>query len=246
MTAIPDEDFPIERVESQLEASPQECREGRVGVPERLVALAERPDRAREPVGGVRVGRVGELLGIRARIQRPVRLHPEHEVAQPRVGGERLHVGHASEQPVRRGAAVIVTELPPVAEVHDGGPGQVIGVEGALTVGVRVRVIGAATEPPIRPVCLWLGIGPEDPQAWLVREPVGRVTGLRRRCHHVAEEVEMGEVRQREGGRADGRGPHAGDQQRDRDEHREQRRPGDPAAGIGRSEHHMTPVGCDS
>ena len=68
------------------------------------VALAERPDGARQPVGRVAVGRVGQLHRIGARVQRAVGLHPEHDVAGVRAG-RGLQVGQAAQQLVglRRG-----------------------------------------------------------------------------------------------------------------------------------------------
>ena len=180
-------------------------------------------------------------------VERPVRLHPEHGVALVRAGGQRLHVGHGPEQPVGRVAAVGVPELPPVADVHDGGAGQVVGVERALAVGVRVGVIRAAAEPSVRPVREGLRVGPQDPQRGLLGHAVRRVAVLRRRRDRVAEEVEVGEVRQRGGdrggrsGRGDGRRRGA-EQERERDEHGEPGRSTGIAARVHGPGHQLTPA----
>ena len=55
------EDLPVDRADRQLEPVAEEARERGVGLLEGRVALAERPDRAGQPVGRVAVGRVGQL-----------------------------------------------------------------------------------------------------------------------------------------------------------------------------------------
>ena len=151
---VPAQHLAVERGDGQVEPVLQEAGERGVGVPEGGVPLAERPDGAGQPVGRVAVGRVGQLLRLGARVQGAVGLHPEHDVAGVRAG-RGLQVGETAEHLEGAGAARRGAGLPPVAQVHDGGAGHVVGVERALPVGVGGRVVGAAADPLEVPPSRW-------------------------------------------------------------------------------------------
>jgi hypothetical protein len=82
-----------------------------------------------------------------------------------------------------------------VTQVHDRGAGHVVGVEGALAVGVGVGVVGAAAHAGQHPVAR-LGVGPQDADLGVLGEGVRRVVQLRRWGHGAAQPVEVVEVRQ--------------------------------------------------
>jgi hypothetical protein len=112
-----------------------------------------------------------------------------------------------------------------VAHVHDGGTGEVVGVEGALPVGVRRRVVRAAADALEASVGLPVGVGPQHAERGLLREPVGRVARLRRRRDGVTEEVQVSGIGERCGAR------HARDEQ---DQHeREHGKTMHPATSLG-------------
>ena len=172
--AVRVEDLPVHGPDGELEPVAQEARERRVGAAEGRVALAERPDRAGQPVGRVAVGRVGLLGGLGARVQGAVGLHPQHDVAGVRAG-RGLQVGQAAQHLVRRLPARGRAGGPPVAQVDDRGPADVVGVERALAPRVGRRVVGAAADVLEGAVGVGLGVGPQHADRGFVREPVRRV-----------------------------------------------------------------------
>ena len=154
----------------------------------------------------------GSALGL----QGAVRLHPEHDVAA--VGaGRGLQVGEPAQHLVRRTPAGRAAGLLPVAQVDHRGTGHVVGVERALAVGVGGRVVGATADALEGPVVLAVGVGPERADRRLLRHPVGRVPGLLRRRHGVAQEVEVGEVGQPR--RCGGGGVHSSERHEHRHRH---------------------------
>ena len=187
------EDLPVHGSDGELEPVAQEARERRVGAAEGGVALAERPDGAGQPVGRVAVGRVGLLGGLGTRVQGAVGLHPQDDVAG--VGaGRGLQVGQAAQQVVRRLPARGRAGGPPVAQVDDRGPADVVGVERPLPPRVGRRVVDAAAHVPEAAVGVGLGVGPQHADRGLVREPVGRVVSLGRGSHRDRQPVEVGQV----------------------------------------------------
>ena len=140
--AVPVEHLPVDRVDRR-------ARGGRAGTSrtrgrsfsEGRVALAERPDRAGQPVGRVAVGGVGQLDRLGAAgsaCRRAASTAPRCR----RSGPSRLQVGErraASRRPrrrlVRRAGGL------PVPQVDDRGAADVVGVEGALAPGVGLGVV---------------------------------------------------------------------------------------------------------
>lgn len=186
----------VHRAEGQLQPPPQEAREVRVVVGECRVPLTQRPDRPRQPVAVTGVGRVRQLDWFRGWVERSVRLHPQHDVAAVRAGVG-LQVGQPAQQLVGVLAARGLAGGTPVPQVHDRSARDVVGVERALRVRVGLGVVGAAADALVAAVLARLGIGPQHADSGLGAEAVGRVPGLGRRVHGVAEEVEVVEVRQR-------------------------------------------------
>ncbi len=93
-------------------------------------------------------------------------------------------------------------------QVHHGRAGDVVGVVGALLVGIGRRVV-ATPDPLEAAVVLVVGVDPEHADIGVLGEPIGGVRGRRPHCHPVGQEVEMSQVRQplrRGGGRRGGGG----------------------------------------
>ena len=140
----------LQRVDAQVEPVLEEPGKGRVRATEGRVALAQRPHRARQPVGLGTVRRIGLLMDHRARVEGAVRLHPEHDVAGVGAGGG-LEVGHCAQQVERLGPAGPVAGLLPVPQVDDRGAGDVVGVEGALPPGSVAVGVAAAADQVVGP-----------------------------------------------------------------------------------------------
>jgi hypothetical protein len=104
--------------------------EVRVGIGEGGVAFSEHPDGPGQPVRGAGVEGVGQLDGLGARVERPVRLYPQDHVAAV-LPHDRLQAGDPTQQLVGPLATVVVAELLPVAHVDDRRTRHVVGVEGA-------------------------------------------------------------------------------------------------------------------
>jgi hypothetical protein len=87
-----------------------------------------------------------------------------------------------------------------VPQIDHGGTADVVGVEGALTVGVGRRVVVSAADSLVRSVRLPVGVRPQHTEVRLGVLPVGCVAGLFRRPDRGAKEVEVCEIREPDGG----------------------------------------------
>ncbi len=192
--------LPVERRDGQIQALPEEGGEGGVGAAEVGVALAERPDGAGQPVRGARVGGIRRVGGGGRGVETAVGLHPQHDIAGVR-SGRGLQVGQPAQQLVGLVAAVLIAELHPVPQVDDRGAGDVVGVVGALPVGVVRGVVGAAAGDLVAAGGQVVGVDPQHSDRGLAAEQVGGVSGLRRRGHRGGEEVQVRQVGQRRGRR---------------------------------------------
>ena len=198
-SAVVHQHLPVQRADRESESVLEEGRELGVGVLEGRVSLAERPDRAGEPVARARVRGVGQLHRLRGRVQTAVGLHPQHDVARVRSVG-RLQVRERAQELVSAVAALLRAGQAPVAQVHDGRTRDVVGVVRPLSPRVGRLIEGAAADPLERAAGPRVGVGPRQDERRLVGEPVGRVPfDVRRRRRLVEQEVEVREVRERRG-----------------------------------------------
>ena len=170
--AVANQHLTLDGVEGEVETITQERGELRVARGEGRVGLTERPDRPGQPVRVVAVGRIGKLDRLGARVERAVRLHPQHHVARIRpVDG--LHEGQPPQQLVGRPPARLRAGRLPVPHVDHRRARDVIGVEGALSPRVSDRVVDAAPDPSIASVGLPIGVRPQHTDGGLLGQSVG-------------------------------------------------------------------------
>lgn len=193
----------------------QERCEARIRLAEDRIALAERPHGTGEPVRLARVGRIGQLHGDRARVQRAVLLLPQHH-ASGVLPGRRLEVGQGAEHVAGVVPALRVSRRDRVPQEHDRGTCDVVGVVRALAPVPGGGVPGPSADPAVAARAVGIRVGPRRPDDRTRTDLVRRVRGRLRDRHVGEQEPQVGEVRQPGAG---GRGPRA-------DGAGERRRPG--------------------